>query len=195
MITFWLLGMRLCQTSHQTMIRRASAVPSAHAVKPALVCAVQPEFNVFDAYNVGWSLSDKKRTARRLGEELVELWHDHEFHAMGLSEIYEVEYKDAATRNEVMIKRERIRDVLLGMLTKASSRQWCARLDAHHMYIYQESLNCVQQDYVSLGVASQPWRKVQYFVFLPPGCDLPLHVYHLTRSLLCWHSKTFAVNC
>ena len=36
--------------------------------------AAQPRSYVFDAYNVGWSLSDKKRTAELLGEELVELW-------------------------------------------------------------------------------------------------------------------------
>ena len=36
--------------------------------------AVQPTIYVFDAYNVGWSLSDKKRTAVLLGEELVKLW-------------------------------------------------------------------------------------------------------------------------
>ena len=133
---------------------------------------------MFDAYNVGWNLQDRKRTAERLGQELVKLWHDHEFHAIGLSEIFEIEYKDETIRNDVMMKREYIRDVLLGMLNKASSRQWCARLDAHHIYMYQESLNCVEHDYVSLGVANQPWRKIQYFVFLPPGCDLPLHVYH-----------------
>ena len=158
----------------------ASARVGYLMMQPSLVSdsAVQPTIYVFDAYNVGWSLSDKKRTAERLGQELVQLWHDHEFHAMGLSEIYEVEYKDEATSNQVQTKRESIRDVLLGMLTKASSRQWRARLDAHHMYIYQESLNCVQQEYVNLGVASQPWRRVQYFVFLPPGCDVPLHVYH-----------------
>ena len=102
------------------MIRRTSAVAADTAVQPALVSvdesssaaadsAVQPTFYVFDAYNVGWNLKDRKRTAERLGQELVKLWHDHEFHAIGLSEIFEIEYKDEATRNEVMTKREGIR--------------------------------------------------------------------------------------
>ena len=149
-------------------------------MQPSLVSdsAVQPTIYVFDAYNVGWSLSDKKRTAELLGEELVELWRHHKFHAIGLSEIFEIEYKDEKIKNDVTMTRQHIRDVLLGMLNKESSRQWRARLDAHHIYMYQETLNCVKEDYVSLEVPDQPWRRIQYFVFLPPGCDLPLHVYH-----------------
>ena len=149
-------------------------------MQPSLVSdsAVQPTFYVFDACNVAWSLSDKKRTAVLLGQELVKLWHHHKFHAIGLSEIFEIEYKDEALRAQVETRREGIRDVLLETLGKVSGRPWRARLDAHHMYIYEESLNCVKHEYVSLEVPTQPWRRVQHLVFLPAECDVPLHVYH-----------------
>ena len=122
--------------------------------------AAQPMSYVFDAYNVGWSFTDKKRTPQRLAEELVEVWLDHHYHAIGLSEIFEIEYKDEALKAQAETRREGIRDVLLETLGKVSGRPWRARLDAHHMYIYQASLNLVKEDYVSLGVANQPWRKV-----------------------------------
>ena len=63
--------------------------------------AAQPRSYVFDAYNVGWSLGDKMKTPEVLGKELVDLWHHHKFHAIGLSEIYEIEYKDEAVSAEV----------------------------------------------------------------------------------------------
>ena len=123
---------------------------------------------VFDAYNVGWNLTDKKRTPQRLAEELVEVWCDHhQFHAIGLSEVFEIEYKDEALSAQVKTKREGIRDVLLETLGKVSGRSWCACLDAHHIYIFQQELNLLAYEYVSLGVHLQPWRRIQYLVFQP----------------------------
>ena len=140
--------------------------------------AAQPMFYVFDAYNVGWNLTDKKRTPQLLAEELVAVWRHHPFHAIGLSEIFEIEYKDEALKAQAQTRREGIRDVLLKTLGKVSGRSWRARLDAHHMYIFQAELNLLKYEYVSLGVPMQPWRRVQHLVFLPAGCDVPLHVYH-----------------
>ena len=121
--------------------------------------AAQPRSYVFDAYNVGWSLTDKRRTPEHLGEELVQLWCDHHFHAIGLSEIFEIEYKDEAVRAQVKTRREGIRDVLLETLGKVSGRPWCARLDAHHMYIFEEELNLLKYEYVSLEVPTQPCQQ------------------------------------
>ena len=139
--------------------------------------AAQPAMYVFDAYNVGWSLTDKKRTPALLGDELIRLWREHAYHAIGLSEIFEIEYPPDQLPH-VREKRETICKVLLRMLTEASNLEWRARPDAHHLYIYQASLNLLREDYVSLGVPRQPWRRVQYLCFCPPGCELPLHVYH-----------------
>ena len=44
------------------------------------------------AYNVGWNITSKKHSAGWLSEELVGLWREHKFHAIGISEIFEVDY-------------------------------------------------------------------------------------------------------
>ena len=106
------------------------------------------------------------------------MYRDHKFAAIGLSELFEIQYKDEEKLNEVNETRKNIRDVLLDMLKQESRCEWRARLDDHHLYIYKESLNCETAEYLSLGVQDQPWRKIQHFAFHPPGCALPLHVYH-----------------
>ena len=35
-----------------------------------------------DAYNVGWNLTDQKRSAKWLSDELVQLWREHMFHVI-----------------------------------------------------------------------------------------------------------------
>ena len=106
------------------------------------------------------------------------MYRDHKFAAIGLSELFEIQYKDEDQLNEVNETRKHIRDVLLDMLKQESSCEWRARLDDHHLYIYKQSLNCKTAEYLSLGVQAQPWRKIQHFAFHPPGCAVPLHVYH-----------------
>ena len=46
----------------------------------------------FDAYNLGWQITDKERSAQLLGEELVQLWRQHHFDGIGISEVFEVDY-------------------------------------------------------------------------------------------------------
>ena len=131
----------------------------------------------FDAYNLGWNITDKERSARWLGEELVQLWRNHQFDAIGLSEIFEVDYPKGKLE-EVNATRREILSELLARLNADASGGWLGRQDGHCMYISHRSLNLVLADYISLGVESQPWRKSQYFCFHPQDAEWPLHVYH-----------------
>ena len=46
----------------------------------------------FHAYNVGWNNTDNQRDAWWLGTEVVRGWKEHKFHAIGISEVFEVDY-------------------------------------------------------------------------------------------------------
>ena len=70
------------------------AQPASGAAQPA----PRPVFG-FSAYNVGWQFNDKKRDAWWLGAELVRHWHESNFHAIGISEVFEVEYPAADIGN------------------------------------------------------------------------------------------------
>ena len=103
----------------------------------------------FHSYNVGWNYSDKTRSEHWLGGEIVRLYREHGFDAIGISEIFEVEY-DASKLKEVDERRGKILDSLLEALRAASSSagqpanssnswhessEWSGRKDAHCFYI------------------------------------------------------------
>ena len=46
----------------------------------------------FHAYNVGWNITDSQREAWRLGTEVVRDWEENKFHAIGISEVFEIDY-------------------------------------------------------------------------------------------------------
>lgn len=59
------------------------------------VSAAQPDLSqvyTCHAYNTGWNYTDKGRTTQRLCEEVVRLWRVHAFDAIGLSEIFDIDY-------------------------------------------------------------------------------------------------------
>ena len=155
--------------------------PKAHITeKPALSGIYK-----IHAYNVGWLYADKKRTAEQLSREVSRLWVDHRFHAIGISEVFEIDYSNKLLLEKVNVRRQEILSEVLTKLKAVASRaeqpdagEWRGRQDAHCFYIWHASLNLISSDYVSLNVATQPWRKSQYFCFHPPDCKWPLHVYH-----------------
>ena len=143
----------------------------------------------FHAYNVGWNWTDKKRNEEWLGREISKLYEQYNFDAVGISEIFEVEYGDDENMNRrVEKRREQILTFLLHALAAASSsagqpaksenRKWLGRIDGHCMYIWHQSLNLITSDYISLNAENQPWRKSQYFCFHPADCTSPIHIYH-----------------
>ena len=130
-----------------------------------------------DAYTLGWQITDLQRSAQWLAEELVQLWRQHQFDGIGISEVFEVDYPRAKLE-EVNAKRQEILLDVLGRLNADASGGWLGRQDNHCMYIWHHSLNQVFADHISLGVESQPWRKSQYFRFHPEDAEWPLHLYH-----------------
>ena len=80
----------------------------------------------FHAYNVGWNFTDKKRTAQWLGKELVQHWHEHGFNAIGISEVFEIEYA-APQKLHVDVCRKEILASLLKQLNECVFC-WLARL-------------------------------------------------------------------
>ena len=131
----------------------------------------------FDAYNLGWQITDKERSAQWLGEELVQLWRQHQFDGIGISEVFEVDYHPGKL-GEVNARRQEILLEVLGRLNADASGGWLGQQDNHCMYVWQRSLKLVFADHISLGVESQPWRKSQYFRFHPEDAEWPLHLYH-----------------
>ena len=143
----------------------------------------------FHAYNVGWNWTDKGRDEEWLGREISKLYEQYNFDAVGISEIFEVEYGDDENMNrQVEKRRKQILDFLLHALAGASSstgqpaqsekRKWLGRTDGHCMYIWHQSLNLITSEYISLNAENQPWRKSQYFCFHPADCTSPIHIYH-----------------
>ena len=143
----------------------------------------------FHAYNVGWNWTDKGRNEEWLGREISTLYEEYNFDAVGISEIFEVEYGDDENMNrQVEERRKRILDFLVHALAGASSstgqpaqsekRKWLGRTDGHCMYIWHQSLNLITSEYISLNAENQPWRKSQYFCFHPADCTSPIHIYH-----------------
>ena len=143
----------------------------------------------FHAYNVGWNWTDKGRDEKRLGKEISKLYEECNFDAIGISEIFEVEYdNDVEMKDKVEKQRDKILAHLLRALAAASSRaqqraksenpKWLGRIDGHCLYIWQQSLNLITSDYISLKAENQPWRKSQYFCFHPADCTFPIHIYH-----------------
>ena len=118
------------------------------------------------AYNVGWNITDKKRSAGLFSEDLVGVWRERQFHAIGISEIFEVDYP-AVRRAGADERRRGILAEFLNDLRQHVSAGWHGRQDDHCFYIWHESLNLIRSEFVSLGVSWQPWRKVQYLVFQP----------------------------
>ena len=59
------------------------------------VSAAQPDLSqvyTFHAYNLGWNYTDNRRTTQWLCEEVVRRWRGHAFAAIGLSEVFEIDY-------------------------------------------------------------------------------------------------------
>ena len=131
----------------------------------------------FHAYNVGWNITDKERDAWWLGTEVVRDWKENKFHAIGISEVFEVEYL-ADEIEKVDHRRQSILEGLVKRLNAQACAGWCGQQDAHTLYIWHESLNLLDSDFVSLQVPKQSWRKTQYFLFQPADCSAPLHIYH-----------------
>ena len=84
----------------------------------------------FDASNLGWNITDKKRSAHWLGEELVQLWRHHQFHGIGISEVFEVDYPRAKLE-EVNAMRQKILLEVLAKLNADASGEWLGRQDSH----------------------------------------------------------------
>ena len=131
----------------------------------------------FDAYNLGWQLTDKQRSAKLLGEELLQLWRQHQFDGIGISEVFEVDYP-AVSLGKVNARRQEILREVLERLNADASGGWLGQQDNHCMYVWQRSLNLVFADHISLGVEAQPWRTSQYFRFHPEDGGAPLHLHH-----------------
>ena len=73
----------------------SSTAEQAATSQAATSSAEQPALSQvykFHGYNLGWNYTDKQRSAQWLSEELVRLWNEHGFHAIGLSEVFEIEY-------------------------------------------------------------------------------------------------------
>ena len=139
----------------------------------------------FASYNIGWNITDKSRSATRLANELLEVWRRHSFHAIGVSEVFEVDYP-AQTLVAVNAQRQAILDVIVAAFNDAAATDdaaqlvvWQGRVDGHCMYLWHSSLGLLHADYISLGINEQPWRKAQYLCFRPADALAPLHVYHL----------------
>ena len=173
-------------TSTQTAGSRAAQPASSNAEQlfseelPSPSSAEQPascSVYSFHAYNVGWNFGDKQRTADSLGEELVRHWCEHQFNAIGISEVFEVAYPPHRLV-EVDARRKEILSSLVEQLNYRVCAGWHGRRDDHCLYLWHESLHCIASDYVSLNVKTQPWRRSQYFCFQPPDCIWPIHIYH-----------------
>ena len=111
------------------------------------------------------------------GTEVVRDWKENKFHAIGISEVFEIDY----TCNEFKNVGHRRQGILRGLVKRLNdeiSAGWCGRQDAHTLYIWHESLNLLESDFVSLQVPTQSLRKTQYFQFQPADCSAPLHIYH-----------------
>ena len=67
----------------------------------------------FHAYNVGWNYTDKNRSEKWLADEIVRLYQENGFDAIGISEIFEVEYDDDAA------KKKSVEERLLGVICTA----------------------------------------------------------------------------
>ena len=139
----------------------------------------------FASYNIGWNITDKSRSATRLANELLEVWWRHSFHAIGLSEVFEVDYPPQ-TLVAVNAQRQAILNVIVAAFNDAAATDdaaqlvvWQGRVDGHCMYLWHSSLGLLHADYISLGITEQPWRKAQYLCFRPADALAPLHVYHL----------------
>ena len=138
----------------------------------------------FDAYNVGWNYADRKRDEKWLADEICTLYREDSFDAIGISEIFEVEYDShPGMTKPVEQRRARILDCLLQSLSNQRSiagvkSNWRGQIDGHCIYMWKESLNLIRSDYISLNVDTQPWRESQYFCFHPQDCTTPIHIYH-----------------
>ena len=118
----------------------------------------------FHAYNVGWNNTDSKREVWMLGAELVRDWKDNKFNAICISEVFKVDYP-AGKIAKVDERRQGILEGLVKRLNAQACAGWCGQQDAHTLYIWHESLNLLDSDFVSLQVPKQSWRKTQYFIF------------------------------
>ena len=101
----------------------------------------------FAAYNVGWIITDKGRSAARLADELVEVWRAHNFHAMGVSEVFEVDYP-AATLDQVNARRQAILDEVVAAFKAIDDAQWQGRVDGHCFYLWNSLLGLQHADYI-----------------------------------------------
>ena len=110
----------------------------------------------FHAYNVGWNFTDKKRDHWWLGTELVRDWKEKKIHAIGISEVFEVDYPADEVKN-VDDRRQDILKNLVKRLNDEVYAGWYGRQDAHTLYIWHESLNLLDSDFVSLEVPTQRW--------------------------------------
>ena len=85
--------------------------PKAHITeKPAL-----SRIYKIHAYNVGWLYADKKRRAEQLSREVSRLWVDHRFHAIGISEVFEIDSSNKLLLEKVHVRHQ---EILSGGLTK-----------------------------------------------------------------------------
>lgn len=106
--------------------------------------AEQPVYR-FAAYNVGWNYNDKKRSAEWLSDEIVKVWQEHSFHAIGISEIFEVDYPED--------QPEAVLQTLVEALEMRTAMSWKGRQDGHCFYIWQPGSQC---DLRSLHFCGRP---------------------------------------
>ena len=103
---------------------------------------------VFANYNVGWQYTDRKRTA-----VAHRVFVAHPFHAMGISEIFEIYYSSTVEHAQINVERQTILKVILNAFNDGAAQPvWEGRQDEHCLYIWQTSLNCVKSTCISLGV-------------------------------------------
>ena len=142
----------------------------------------------FDAYNLGWQITDLKRSAQWLGEELVQLWRQHQFDGIGISEVFEVDYPPGKL-GEVNARRQEILLEVLGRLNADASGGWSGQQDNHCMYVWQRSLNLVFADHISLGVESKTLAKVSVLPLSSRGCRVAASPLSCTLPFP-WAEKT-----
>ena len=78
----------------------------------------------FHAYNVRWNINDKQREAWWLRSQVVRDWKENKFHAIGISEVFEIDYTSDEIKN-VDHCRQGILKGLVKRLNDEVSAGWC----------------------------------------------------------------------
>ena len=108
----------------------------------------------------------------------MRVWREPSFHAIGVSEVFEIDYP-AQTVVQIKARRQEILDEVVAAFNAVDDAQLRGQVDGHCFYLWHSSLGLAHADFSSLGVTNQPWRKAQHLCFYPADSLVPMHVYHL----------------